>query len=94
MINTLDQNYGDGKIGLVYYDDNSPLVKLIDEKYSDKFIKKKGTSAQGLEGQYYIVDLQGASGDKIKQQKDLYTGITRAQQGAIIFGKNELIKCF
>lgn len=74
------------KIGLVYYLKDSPLIKLIEEKYSDKFDIKKGTAAQGQEGQYYIVDLTGAN------EKDIYTGMTRASQGAILFGNNGLVK--
>ena len=70
------------KIGLIYYNDSSPLVKLIDDKYSNKFDKKKGTAAQGQEGQYYVVDLLGAN------DKDIYTGITRASQGVILHGNN------
>lgn len=86
LIKTLNPEQGNGKIGLIYYDEDSELVKLIDAKYADKFDKKKGTAAQGLEGQYYIIDTEGISLNVEQRNRDLYTSITRAQQGAIVYG--------
>lgn len=72
------------KIGYIYYDEESPVLKLLETKYSDKFVKFKGTSAQGREGQYYLVDFYGNQKDPVDARNDLYTGITRAEQGAIV----------
>lgn len=81
MTSTLQENE---KIGYIYYDEESPVLKLLETKYFDKFVKFKGTSAQGREGQYYLVDFYGNQKDPIDARNDLYTGITRAEQGAIV----------
>ena len=72
------------KINLIYYDINSPFVKTLTSKYPDKFELKFGNSAQGLEGQYYVVDFTGTQ--SLQADKDFYTAITRAQNGVITIG--------
>jgi hypothetical protein len=47
MTSTLQENE---KIGYIYYDEDSPVLKLLETKCADKFVKFKGTSAQGREG--------------------------------------------
>ena len=72
------------KIGFIYFDDNSPALKILERKYAGKYEKFKGTSAQGLEGQYYIIDFHGSERDGVNKKQDLYTGISRAEQGALV----------
>ncbi len=75
------------KIGLIYYSQEySPVLDLVTKNYADKFELFEGTSAQGLEGQYYIVDVTGASKNTDDLKRDLYTAVTRAKQGAIVTG--------
>jgi hypothetical protein len=46
-----------GPIGYIYSDANSKLYKYITTNYgSDKITPYKDSDAQGLEGQYYIVE--------------------------------------
>ena len=96
MIETqLDPNE---KIGYVYNDEESELYKILttNPKYSDKIKLLKGTSAQGLEAKYYIVedfahlyntvDNQGVEHTYYNWEKyytDLYTALTRSKQGCI-----------
>lgn len=74
------------KIGLIYYDQDSPIVDLITKNYADKFELFQGSSAQGLEGQYYVVDTTNAAKNIDDLRRDLYTAVTRAKQGAIVTG--------
>lgn len=80
------------KIGYIYHDENSELYKYLNDNYSDKIVKYKDSEAQGLEGQYYIVenDLSYSGGmvsDIRSQQyiRSLYTGVSRAEQGVLAF---------
>ena len=82
------------KIGYIYTDNSSPIYKLLSsDEYSDFIDLKEGGSAQGLEGRYYIIEASPnsymASSDTKKSAtaqylRDIYTGITRAQQGSLI----------
>lgn len=85
MISTL--NNGE-KIGYIYNDENSALYKLLTTKYADKIVKYKDSDAQGLEGQYYIVDTNLNSIDDLAYIKSLYTGITRASQGVLVISQD------
>lgn len=76
MLDTKDKD----KIGFIYYDESSPLYQKY--KDDDRFDFKKGSAAQGSEGKYYIIDLTGNDSPQIAN--DLYTGITRSQQGALL----------
>ena len=86
------------KIGYVYNDEESELYKTLttNPKYSDKIKLLKGTSAQGLEAKYYIVedfahiyntvDNSGTTRTYYNWEKyytDLYTALTRSKQGCI-----------
>lgn len=82
------------KIGYIYTDNSSPIYKLLSsDEYSDFIDLKEGGSAQGLEGRYYIIEASPnshmTSSDTQKSAtaqylRDIYTGITRAQQGSLI----------
>lgn len=82
------------KIGYIYTDNSSPIYKLLSsDEYSDFIDLKEGGSAQGLEGRYYIIEASPNSymtSSNTKKSataqylRDIYTGITRAQQGSLI----------
>ena len=87
MVNTLKNGE---KIGYIYSKQDSNLYKLLSTKYKDKVNFYSGSDAQGLEGQYYIVenDISASSGNVTQNQQlnyisKLYTGITRAEQGVL-----------
>lgn len=90
MINTLSPGE---KIGYIYYSTETPVYKLLSEStYKDKIDWHEGNSAQGLEGQYYIIEMNPKSSLSAEQYYgDLYTGLTRAAQGSIImdYGSDE-----
>lgn len=79
------------KIGYIFSNKNSKLYQELEKRpYIELF---EGDSAQGLEGRYYIVDLN-FSIDTNTFLKSLYTGISRAQQGSLIItptGKDKSI---
>ena len=87
LIKTLRE--GEKKIGYIYKDAKSPLYKYLTETEGVKeYIDlKQGGTAQGLEGQYYIVD-QSITVLNPQNQKEfnreVYTGMSRATQGSII----------
>ena len=60
------------------------------EHYKDIIEDKEGSSAQGLEGQYYIVEnYRGQEGnDEQTYLRSLYTGISRAEQGILVIANN------
>nr|DAD59256.1 MAG TPA: AAA domain protein [Bacteriophage sp.] len=66
---------------------------MSSDEYSNFIDLKEGGSAQGLEGRYYIIEASPNSymtSSNTKKSataqylKDIYTGITRAQQGSLI----------
>lgn len=81
-----------GPIGYIYSDPNSKLYKYIESTYGkDKIVPYKDSDAQGLEGQYYIVEnkrtFEGSTPSQAEQDaymRSIYTGISRAEQGALI----------
>lgn len=85
------------KIGYVYSSDASPIFQLLSkDEYKSKIDFYKGMTAQGKEGQYYIVDIDpydsGGSSTAAKLSgyfKDIYTGISRAEQGCLFIAPNE-----
>lgn len=88
MVKTLKEGE---KIGYVYTDNSSELYKLLTTEFADYIIKYKGTSAQGLEGQYFIIENRDSGdinsslyADASKHYKNIYTGITRASQGCLL----------
>lgn len=81
LINTLKPGQ---KIGYIYSDKDSPiLAELSSDKYSKYIDFREGGSAQGLEGQYYIIEAD-FDNDTTNYLRDVYTGMSRAQQGSII----------
>lgn len=73
------------KIGYVYYDTESPIYKELSSKpkYWDHIQPYKGNSAQGLEGNYWIIETNPKKSDD-NILKDIYTGITRASKGSLL----------
>lgn len=70
------------KIGYIYSDRNSPIYhELSQDKYKEYIDLKEGGSAQGLEAQYYIIEPSSESNQYLRE---IYTGISRAQQGSIL----------
>lgn len=93
LIETLKPNE---KIGYIFTDKTSPIyTELISDKYKNYIDFKKGGSAQGLEGRYYIIESSpnsalNSNDEGIKHNaveaylKNIYTGVSRAQQGSIL----------
>lgn len=86
LVNTLAEGE---KIGYIYNDKTSPIYGMLSSEFGDNIDFKEGGSAQGLEGRYYIVeadfhDSVGSSVHNVEDLKALYTGMSRAQQGALI----------
>ena len=69
------------KIGYIFNDSNSKLYTALSKR--DDIELFEGGSAQGLEGRYYIIDLDYTNDTKTFL-RDLYTGISRAEQGSLI----------
>lgn len=98
MITTLKEGQ---KIGYIYTDKASPIYAALSQDQYKNFIDfREGGSAQGLEGQYYIIEANpvpisdGNSPALIRDLKktylkDVYTGISRAQQGSLIIAPLE-----
>lgn len=75
----------DEKIGFLYVDEASSIYKKVKDKYGDLIDGKSIEDAQGLEGNYYIIDLNRSDAlDKQEVRQQLYTGITRAKKGGLI----------
>lgn len=79
MIDTLKPGQ---KIGYIHNGDESELYKYLTENFKDKIDLFEGDQAQGLEGQYYIVEMDEHL-PKSAYLRRLYTGITRAEQGVL-----------
>lgn len=66
----------------------SKLYQYVDSKYHDRVDFKKGSDAQGLEGQYYVVENDRTTGTSMSRNNEylrsLYTGISRAEQGVLV----------
>lgn len=81
MIDTLKEGQ---KIGYIYTDKTSPIYAALSKDEYKNFIDfREGGSAQGLEGQYYIIEANPRTSKK-EYLKDIYTGMSRAQQGSLI----------
>lgn len=99
LIKTLESGE---KIGYIFKDKSSPIYqKLASDEYKNYIDLKEGGSAQGLEGRYYIIEAvptSGLSSDNIVNKQDatniylreIYTGITRAQQGSILIMPDQI----
>lgn len=71
------------KIGYIYSDKGSPIYQKLFENYQQHIDFREGGSAQGLEGQYYIVEVGPNSNENV-YLREVYTGMSRAQQGSIL----------
>ncbi len=81
MIETLKEGQ---KIGYIYTDKTSPIYAALSQDQFRNFIDfREGGSAQGLEGQYYVIEANPNTSTN-EYLKDVYTGMSRAQQGSII----------
>ena len=86
MIDTLKEGQ---KIGYIYTDKASPIYAALSQDQYKNFIDfREGGSAQGLEGQYYIIEADPNTSKK-EYLKDIYTGMSRAQQGSLIIAPLE-----
>lgn len=85
---------GEGEtLSYIYYDKNTPLFKLLANnisadgktaEYKGRTINLwEGTSAQGKEGKYWVIEVNPNLDEKSYMQ-ELYTGITRAQEASLI----------
>lgn len=81
-----------GPIGYIYSDESSKLYKYITSTYNkDQIIPYRDSQAQGLEGQYYIVEnkrtYSGSTPNSREQKaylRALHTGISRSEQGVLV----------
>lgn len=81
LIETLEEGQ---KIGYIYNSKTSPVYAALSRDEYRPFIDfREGGSAQGLEGQYYIIE-PDSSVTRQEYLRDIYTGISRAQQGSIL----------
>ena len=81
LIQTLKQGE---KIGYIYSDQSSPIYQALQKDQYKNFIDfKEGGSAQGLEGQYYIIEANENLPANLLH-KEIYTGMSRASQGSIL----------
>lgn len=81
------------KIGYIYSSSNpnTKLHKYLTDHFSDKVEFFADSDAQGLEGKYYIVDIdrRGLGDANVSEDtvngylRSLYTGVTRAEKGVL-----------
>lgn len=83
-------------IGYIYSDENSKLYQYITTNFSqDKIIPYKDSDAQGLEGQYYIVENKRNFGTTITQDnqesyiRSVHTGVSRSKQGTLLIAPQQ-----
>lgn len=70
------------KIGFIYYSKDTELYKYLSQpQFADKIEFFAEGTAQGLEGEYYIIENDPNSRIYFK---DLYTGITRSEKGSLV----------
>lgn len=73
------------KIGFLYAQEDKSMHKKLQEKFGDLLDIKRIDDAQGLEGSYYIIDLnQDVDKDEQDLRNEFYTAFTRAEKGGII----------
>ena len=87
LIKTLEEGQ---KIGYIFNSKKSPIYEMLSQdEYKDYIDFKFGNTAQGQEGRYYIIDVDPYLNKNYRTTeylKDLYTGISRAEQGSILIG--------
>lgn len=88
MIATLKKNKkGETqKINYIFSNPNSKLYKKLSQnnKYKEYVQFHAGNSSQGKEGQYWIVENDRGVSSLSTYLQELYTGISRSEQGSII----------
>lgn len=77
------------KIGFLYADENSETYKKVKERYGDLIDGKSIEDAQGLEGDYYIIDINQVADDAQDVRQQIYTGLTRARKGGLIISDSK-----
>lgn len=88
LIDTLEKDENGkpiSKIGYIYNNEDSEVYQALQNNpaYKQYISFREGGSAQGLEAQYYIIEPDINSTTK-EFLNDLYTGISRAEQGSIV----------
>jgi hypothetical protein len=86
-INKIKKNLAEGEtIGFLYSDESESLYGKLKEKFGDLIVGKSIYSAQGLEGNYYIIDFNRKTRtSNVKAlNREFYTAFTRAKIGGII----------
>lgn len=85
-INKIKKSLSEGeKIGFLYADETRSIHKQLQEKFGDLLDVRSIRDAQGLEGNYYIIDLnQDDSKSKQEIRNEVYTAVTRAKQGGVV----------
>ena len=94
-INKLLENLPEGeKLGYVFNDKNSDIYQYLTDlnttgKYKGKIDFKEGSTSQGEERSFYVIDMNRAiAKTPSKFWKQVYTGVTRAKKGTIIRTKS------
>lgn len=76
----------DEKVIFIYYSDTDPLLNIIHlNNWEDKFDLRKGVSSSGIEGKYVIISLDNYDDSTEEFIKKVYTGVTRAKQGVLLY---------
>lgn len=76
----------DEKIIFIYYNDSDPLLDIIhSNNWEDKFDLRKGVTSSGIEGKYVIISLDNYKDSTEEFIKKVYTGVTRAKQGVLLY---------
>lgn len=92
MIKTLKKDKkGDvQKINYIFSNPNSKLYKKLsqDNKYKNYIQFHAGNTSQGKEGQYWIVENNRNVSSLSTYMQELYTGISRSEQGSIIIASS------
>lgn len=92
MIATLkkDKKGETQKINYIFSNPNSKLYKKLsqDNKYKEYIQFHAGNSSQGKEGQYWIVENNREVSSLSTYLQELYTGISRSEQGSIIIASS------
>lgn len=90
VVDKLSKNLNkDEKIGFIYESEESPLYKKLMEKYSSILQPYHKYDAQGREARYFVMELVPSTDDE-QLTEELYTGITRAQDGMVLMTKNPM----
>lgn len=85
-VEKIKKSLADGeKIGFLWNKtEDSSLYKKLKEKFGDIIDGRSISDTQGLEGNYYIIDLNiKKDDDKQELRQQIYTGLTRAKKGGI-----------